>query len=200
MTRDDEWWQHASEEEKEAEFQRMRRAYANRRNELEVRYPLLNADGWIDTIDELRPGAWRWAAAVKFVGLPLGHEASGLVVLSEPSLGSLWWGGRCGLFPLRFDAEPTVELASGNAALAAKAARSLWCACLAGSRRGLKDVPARCWDGIEAKVILREFSSGRTMKASCNACDSGREPALVLARRLIGEVGRYHEVGFGACG
>ena len=97
MSRDD-WWRHASKEEQLAELERMGHAHSRRRKELEARYPLLDADGWIASIEQKRSGPWQWAAAVSFVGLPLGHEGSGLVLLSTPSTGRLWWSARSGMF------------------------------------------------------------------------------------------------------
>jgi hypothetical protein len=136
---------------------------------------------------------------VSFVGLPLGHEGSGLVLLSTPSIGRLWWSARSGMFPILLNVEPKVELASGDADLTAKAAGSLWRACVAGERRGLADVESRCFDGISATVALHGCGGDR-VKATCNVAEAGREPALVLARRLVAEMGKHRVFGWGACG
>jgi hypothetical protein len=202
MTEDDDalaWWRQASRDERVADFERLRRAHKQRRKELEARYPLLDADGWLKRVDQLRTETSLWALAVKFKGLPYGAEGSGLVLLSKASLGRLWWSSRRGLSFILLDAEPNVELASGHADVPAKEARSLWRACRLGARRGIEDVPSRCYDGVPSTVILRDLSSGRTLRACCNAAGPGREPALVLARSIIGAIEEHCVIGWGAC-
>jgi len=184
-----------------AHLARLHLAYSQRREELEARYPLLDPEGWIERVDQLRREPWQWAVACKFRCQPMGDEASCLILLSQPSLGALWWNRRSGLSFVRLEDEPKVELASGHAPLPVKAARSLWRASLVTERGRLEDVPYRCYDGVEATVVFRGVDGGSASKATCNAADVGQEPALVLARAAFAVVSREPGVGrlgFGA--
>jgi hypothetical protein len=91
-----------------------------------------------------------------------------------------------------------IHPSAGDADLSPKSARSVWNACRAAVRAGLRDVETRCYDGIDVFLALLDEMTGRTMTAACNPAGPGREPALTLARRVLGVVHQYEAQRWGA--
>jgi hypothetical protein len=196
MVSQDDWWAQATDEEKLAEIGRLRAEARARRAVLEARFPLPDAREWLARAQQIPFEQRRWAVAFDSAAMPSGDEVSGLLLIDAEVRGRVWWTTRTGMgiCPI----PDNIRMSAGDADLSPTSARSVSNACRAAVRAGLEDVESRCYDGIDVSLVLLEETTGRTMTAACNPAGPGREPTMILARRILRVVHRYEVQRWGA--
>jgi hypothetical protein len=177
-----------------AEFAELRAAYRARLDTLSARHPLPNVEGWSCRFhEEAQRASLAWGIAFELRFLPECDEFSGLMLIAPvPGLANVRWASRSGLF---MAPEPLVSTNAGELRLDERASMSLRTACHRAWKRGLADVPPRCYDGIPATFVLHRAGLPQAQRATCNVSDGGIEPAACLARAVMRSLRPAHPGG-----
>jgi hypothetical protein len=173
-----------TEDEDIAELAGLRAAHRARLDALSARHPLPDVDAWSRRFhEEAQRARVAWGIAFELRYLPRCDELSGLMLVAPtPGLANVRWASRSGLFMVP---EPSVSTNAGELRLDERASMSLRTACHRAWKRGLADVPPRCYDGTPGTFVLHRAGYPQAQRATYNLNDGGIEPAAYLSRAVM---------------